>query len=200
MQLGQGWHSRGYLPHFDNPRALQAITFRLADSLPAHASFRIPQHLSQAEKQQRLAHVERCLDRGQGRCELRDPRCADIVERHLLYHDGVRYRLVAWVVMSNHVHVLFETFQDWPMSGCVKSWKGLSSHGINKLLGRSGRFWWPDYFDRYIRDAQHFDSALQYIEHNPVKAGIVQRAEDFRFSSAWWRAQQGMRTQVSAVR
>jgi hypothetical protein len=82
-----------------------------------------------------------------------------------------------------------ETFEQFPMSRCIQSWKGLSSNGINKLLGRSGRLWQPDYFDRFIRDADHLDRALLYIEHNPVKAGLVQRPEEFRFSSAWHRKQ-----------
>ena len=71
----------------------------------------------------------------------------------------------------------------------MKDIKGFSARSINKLLGETGKVWQPDYFDRYIRDAKHFATAVRYIENNPVKAGFVAKPEDWRFGSAWWRAQ-----------
>jgi hypothetical protein len=62
--------------------------------------------------------------------------------------------------------------------------KSVSAHRINKELGRTGSVWQPDYFDRYIRDAKHYQSALRYIESNPVKAGLCKFAEDWEFGSA----------------
>jgi hypothetical protein len=55
----------------------------------------------------------------------------------------------------------------------------------NRLLGQTGAFWEPDYFDRYIRDQAHYDVAVYYIHENPVKAGLVTSAEEWRWSSAW---------------
>jgi hypothetical protein len=52
------------------------------------------------------------------------------------------------------------------------------------MLERSGRFWQPEYFDRFIRDAKHFASAMRYIHENPRKARLVKRAEDWPYSSA----------------
>jgi REP element-mobilizing transposase RayT len=46
-----------------------------------------------------------------------------------------------------------------------------------------------DYFDRYIRNAKHFTNAITYIESNPVKAGLCEKASDWIFSSAWFRQQ-----------
>jgi type I restriction enzyme R subunit len=51
-------------------------------------------------------------------------------------------------------------------------------------LQRKGRFWFREYFDRYIRNEPHFANAVRYIHENPVQAGLVDRAEDWEFSSA----------------
>src|SRR5437879_1028697 len=54
----------------------------------------------------------------------------------------------------------------------------------NRLLECSGAFWQPEFHDRYIRDADHFDASVRYIHANPVRTGLVTRAEDWPFSSA----------------
>ena len=59
-----------------------------------------------------------------------------------------------------------------------------SAKQANKLLGRTGPFWMQDYFDRYIRDEEHFAAAREYIEQNPVKADLVQSAGDWQWGSA----------------
>lgn len=89
------WHSRGYLPHCDTPGLLQAITFRLADSLPAN----ILDHLLQdtGDNAKKLKWIENFLDAGHGTCWLKQPVVADIVEDSLLHWDGQRYRLLAGV-------------------------------------------------------------------------------------------------------
>lgn len=70
------------------------------------------------------------------------------------------------------------------MSTIVRSWKSFTAHECNKLLGRSGRFWQREPFDRYIRNKQHFQRAVSYIEENPVKAGLCRKPEDWQWSSA----------------
>ena len=73
------------------------------------------------------------------------------------------------------------------MTAIMQLIKGATAKEANLLLGRTGSFWMRDYFDRYIRDAEHFRKAVRYIENNPVKAGLCDRAEDWRLGSAWWR-------------
>ena len=178
----KGWHSRGYLPHFDHPSLLQFITFHLADSLPQE----VIQQLTQAieDKANRRRSIEDYLDAGHGACPLQEPDNARIVEEALLHFDGERYRLLAWVVMPNHVHVLVETMPSYSLSTIVHSWKSYTAKAIGKRLGRSGRLWQPDYFDRYIRDEKHFQAVVRYIHSNPVKAGLVDTVEAWEFSSA----------------
>ncbi|MCR4305031.1 MAG: transposase [Gallionella sp.] len=176
------WHSRGYLPHCDTPGLLQAITFRLADSLPANVLERLLQGAGDnAEKHRR---IENLLDAGHGACWLKQPDVADIAENSLLHWDGQRYRLLAWCVMPNHVHVLIEAWEGYSLPNIVQGWKSFTARLINRHLGRIGTLWMRDYFDRYIRDDHHLAAVVAYIHNNPVKAGLVQNECEWRHSSA----------------
>ena len=188
----KAWHSRDYLPHFDNPGLVQAITFRLADSVPGDVieQWCLELALSGAEpaSDPRCAElrdrIETYADTGKGDCWLRDPRCAEIVEDALLHFDGQRYRLLAWCVMPNHVHVLIETIPGFPLGDIVHSWKSFTAKVCNERLNRDGRFWMPDYFDRFIRDDEHLRRAATYIHENPVRAKLCQDPCDWRPGSA----------------
>jgi REP element-mobilizing transposase RayT len=192
-QSPRGWHSRGYLPHFDaGDVAPQSVTFRLHDSIPVELLNRWCGELRQLDDVRReielKTRIERGLDAGYGRCHLRDPKVADLVEQSLLFFDGERYRLHAWVVMPNHVHTLFTPLAGWSLSVVVGGWKSFTSKQANKLLARSGAFWQEDYFDRYIRTDSHYADVTAYIDNNPVKAGLCNLPEDWRFGSARRRA------------
>ena len=177
----KGWYSRGYLPHFDAPGVVQAITFRLWDSLPVDVAKTLA---TEAENSQRRIQAEAYLNAGYGTCYLRDPRIARLVEAALFHFDGKRYRLIAWVVMPNHVHVLVEIFVGGSLEKVLHSWKSYTATEANKILQRHGRFWFREYFDRYIRNERHFTNAVRYIHQNPVQAGLVEKAEAWAYSSA----------------
>ena len=85
--------------------------------------------------------------------------------------------------MPNHVHLLMETDATHPLPKVVQSWKPFTAKQANAILGRTGVFWDRDYFDRYIRDDGHRAAVVHYIEENPVKAGLVERAEDWPWGS-----------------
>jgi REP element-mobilizing transposase RayT len=106
------------------------------------------------------------------------------VENALLFFDGERYRMHAWVVMPNHVHALFTPLNGLGLAEILRSWKSFTSKEANKLLGQTGHFWQCEYFDRFIRDAEHFDNVVRYIESNPVKAGLCHSPDDWPFGSA----------------
>lgn len=183
-QAHKGWYSRGYLPHFDQPGLMQGITFRLWDALPSHIVASLAEESPKTTDAAKRARIEAYLNAGYRVCYLRDPRIGRLVENALLYFDGERYRTIAWVVMPNHVHALIEMIEGHPLRSIVHSWKSYTANKANQLLGRGGRFWFPEYFDRYIRDERHFANAVQYIHMNPVKAGLVEDPEDWPFSSA----------------
>lgn len=187
-----GWHSRGYLPHFDAGEVFQSITFRLFDSMPQELLMKWKAELARESEQveDKLRwKIEAYLDQGCGVCYLSDPHIANMVENALLHFDGERYRLSAWVLMPNHVHVLVAPCYTHSLSDIMHSIKSYTAQEGNKILGKKGRFWFEDYFDRYIRNARHFENALSYIENNPVRASLCASAREWRFGSAWHREQ-----------
>jgi REP element-mobilizing transposase RayT len=192
---GPVWHSRGYLPHFESSEATQHVTFHLADSLPQAVLLRLEAELKTlpTEKRdvERRKRVDAWIDAGHGSCALRKPSIADMVQGSLLTFDSQRYRLLAWVVMPNHVHVLFQPIQGWTVAKIVASWKKFTARKIcddrrDSGEGPSAPVWHREYWDRFIRDQRHFEQTVEYIHLNPVKAGLVVAAESWRWSSAYF--------------
>jgi putative DNA methylase len=178
-----GWRSRGYLPHLDAPDLVQHVVFRLVDSLPA----RLGDEIAACSAAARADAVDAALDRGYGRHDLAIPEIGEVTQNALLRFDGERYALIAWCVMPNHVHVLAEIRAGNRLDRVVHSWKSFTAKAANRLLRRAGRFWAPEYFDRYMRDDSHLAATRAYIEGNPVTAGLCRDACDWRFSSASMR-------------
>ena len=185
----KGWHSRGYLPHLDAAGIIQHVTFHLADSLPQDAIERcmeqsdaLPPNAKQRVCRERLNDL---LDAGIGSCFLRDPQCAQIVRDALWFGDGVRYQLLAFVVMPNHVHALIETRNDWPVGKLVQTWKRHTSKHFDAVgIFAKKPYWQRDYWDRFVRDQSQLEAVVAYIECNPVAAGLVDTPDAWRWSSA----------------
>ena len=187
--MNKGIYNRGYLPHWDFKKSVQAITFRLTDSVPSSViqDWRnelqsIPNKTSRAkELHRRIAHYE---DAGHGSAILSSPDCAAIVQNHLIAGHSAKYRLLDWCVMPNHVHLICKLDENSALSEIIRSWKGASAVQINRLLNRSGPLWQREYYDRFIRDEDHYHDCRAYIRNNPVKAKLCQTPEDWPFSSA----------------
>ncbi len=179
--------SANHLPHWEQPGRCYFITFRMSDSIPAslmhtwsqerdqwlktHPKPHAPEEIE--EYQQRFtARIERWLDAGHGSCPLRRPDCQGIVTQALQFFDARRYQLHAWVIMPNHVHVLLSLVEGEQIGKIVSSWKSYTAKQVNDLLGLSGAFWQEDYFDRMVRDADHFVRCARYIRRNPLKARL----------------------------
>jgi REP element-mobilizing transposase RayT len=62
----------------------------------------------------------------------------------------------------------------------------------NRHLGRRGRFWQEESYDHCVRDDDELERIINYVEQNPVRAGLVKRAEQWRFSSAHDRLERGI--------
>lgn len=182
----KGWYSRSYLPHFDAPGVWQFITYRLADSIPVECRHEWETAMKLENDREKFRRMERLLDRGLGACHLRDTRVAQVVQDNLWFHDDKSYRLLAWVIMPNHLHVLAEMRK--PLGIVLQKWKSYTGSEANKILGRVGEpFWQADYFDRYIRDQEHYRRVVRYIENNPVKASLVRDKAAWNWSSARYR-------------
>src|SRR5713226_8726531 len=88
--------------------------------------------------------------------------------------------------MSNHVHVLL--LPKIPPSRLLQSLKGATAREANRMLGRTGEtFWQAESYDHWVRDEKERERIVSYIEDNAVKAGLVKRAEDYCWSSAFER-------------
>lgn len=208
--LRSGIHTRGYLPHVKREGARYFVTFRLADSLPKEALLKY-----QAKRAERLHRfhaaeaganrsgarakvetveaierdyfrkLEAYLDKGAGECSLKRPELAAVVADALRFFNGQRYRLDAWVVMPNHVHLVLWPMPNHTLSKIAQSLKRHTAREANRILGRTGQgFWQPEAYDHWIRNDEEHARCCRYVENNPVKARLCVAPEDWPWSSA----------------
>ena len=180
---------RGHLPHWERESGTYFVTFRLSDSLPQSVFDKIVERhqLLEAAKrsglkllltQEKLVaeyspkKIQEYLDTGKGACYLRDLKIAALVADALRYWDGERYRLMAWCVMPNHVHVVFRLLPEQELAHVLQGWKSYTARMANRILGRTGAFWQREYFDRLIRDGEEFERAVEYVMSNPEQPGL----------------------------
>ena len=196
----RGWYTSRKLPHFDSPDAIQFLTFRLADSLPADVLRSLKTAVDLLAKNDQpnamRARIEKYLDRGYGCCLLAHPSMAATLQQAFKFYAGKRYQLIAWCIMPNHVHVLIKPA--CPLSRIAQGWKTYSARwalqNAEKLQLQlpAGGFWMRGYWDRYIRNEAHLHAAVDYIHQNPVKAGLCPRAESWMWSSAGESSEYGL--------
>ena len=120
-----GWHSRGYLPHFDGREIPQFVRLRLYDCVPKAVLTRWKRELavsdSPGDRILMQRRIERYLDQGYGQSFLRNPSVAAAVQNDLLTYDGKALKLLAWVVMPNHIHLLATRYESHTLSGIMQS-------------------------------------------------------------------------------
>jgi putative transposase len=155
-----------HLPHIDLNEYYQFVTFRTFESVDEFVrKWDFSPAMSNKEKQQA---IDDYLDNSTNGVYLKD----DVLEwlyDFLLQQDRKLYELSAFAIMNNHVHVLFKPLK--PLSKVMQIIKGVSAKEINELLGKSGKFWADDYYDKAIRDEKHFWVVYEYIKNNPLKIG-----------------------------
>lgn len=165
----------------------------LTDSLPRSAVERmaeelkaIPPLLRNEEKENR---VNAYLDAGHGDCVLRQLEVAAMAQQSLLHFADARYHLHAWCIMPSHVHILLQPMNGITLSTSMSSWKKFTGRRISEWRQEHhgdapAPAWHREYFDRYIRDEGHYRALVDCIHRNPVRAGLVQKPEDWEWSSA----------------
>jgi REP element-mobilizing transposase RayT len=175
------------LPHWVPDDTVIFVTWRLAGSAPPVN----PEFLT-AENTGRTPFVRKDneLDGSRtGPFWLRDTRIARIVEDALQYGETARgfYALHAWVIMPNHVHVVFEPKATLPT---IMRWlKGRTARAANRILNRTGMpFWQDESYDHWLRSSKELQEIIAYVENNPVSIGLVDSAEQWLWSSARFRA------------
>jgi leucyl-tRNA synthetase len=180
-------HRPNALPHWQQSEKLVFVTWRLADSLPQEKLNELekqrgdwlnehPEPWDEATEEEYHEtfsnQIDQWLDAGAGECVLKDPDLAKIVEGALLHFDGERYMMDSFVVMPNHVHVLFQLKEGNKLEDVMQSWKSFTAKKINEALGREGVLWQRDYWDRLVRGGKHAGNLRRYVERNPEKANL----------------------------
>lgn len=207
---------RRNLPHIQPPGGTFFVTFNLAGSFPTKVlqdrakaersvlgKQREPRELEQPRTRSRRSEIT-LVKAQSGPMWLKDERIATVVAESLHYRDGKAYRLDAYCIMPNHVHVVFLPLLKQPfvpnrigtsenatepgelyynsISSIMQSLKRYTARRANRLLGRRGQFWHRESYDRWIRDAGELERTIAYLLNNPVKARFVEKWEDWSWS------------------
>ena len=101
-----------------------------------------------------------------------------------LYHyRGSAYLLHEFVVMPDHIHLLITPAAS--LEKAVQFIKGGFSHRAKKELGSSLEIWQTGFSDHRIRNAEDYTQHVYYIRQNPVRKRLVEKPEEYAFSSAF---------------
>jgi REP element-mobilizing transposase RayT len=213
---------RRNLPHLQPAGASFFITARLTGSLPQSViarwkeerrwlkqlSERNPQHFEKVKadfERSWFFKFEEILDGGRhGPIWLKDDRVAALVAESLHYRDGKVFRLDAYSIMPNHLHIQLKPLLRLPADGprlersaanefhdsndyyslasILKSLKGYTARKCNEILNRDGEFWAHESLDHYIRDAEEWFRIRAYILNNPVKARLIDNWEAWKWN------------------
>lgn len=198
---------RRNLPHYQPEGATLFVTTRLAGTLPTQVVWRLKQDAEiqrqkvatlagrEVLKQHRydqqkkdFARLDDLLDKSEiGPTWLAEPDVARMVCESLAFRDGRVYRLDAYVVMPNHMHILFSPLRKddgsyHSLSSIMMSLKRWTAGKANKLLGREGQFWQHESYDHIVRDQAEWERIIAYILNNPLKVGLAESWDEWPWS------------------
>ena len=181
--------SKRNLPHWEQGSVWYSVTFRLYDSLPQEKlkeyAYQRDLWLKQNNNNIELKRpkkneyyklfsdmVDLWLNSGYGKCILKQYEISKILDDSIKYFNGDRYILDSWVIMPNHVHILFKPVNDYTAQNIVASWKSYTANTINRQIGSKGQLWAHESYDHIVRSVEEFLHIRNYIANNPQKADI----------------------------
>lgn len=94
-------------------------------------------------------------------------------------HDAEKLRSLAWVVMPDHFHWLFQLADGGDLGQVIGTLKGSSSRRINRHFALPGSLWQPAFFDHAVRADEDIVQIARYIVANPLRAGIVKTLGEY---------------------
>ncbi|MBI3378286.1 MAG: transposase [Nitrospirae bacterium] len=100
------------------------------------------------------------------------------------YKDKYKMKILAYCLMGNHVHILAMPEKETSLARGIGGTNLLYTQYINRKYNRSGRLWQNRFFSSVVEKEPYLWAVMRYIEHNPVRAKLVRRAEDYAWSSA----------------
>ncbi|MBX2976928.1 MAG: transposase [Ignavibacteriaceae bacterium] len=124
---------------------------------------------------------------------LADENIAKLVKETLIYRDDKDYKLIAFTIMPNHIHIVFipqfekltvnsEYNDKYPIGGLMGSIKKYIALNANKILNRRGSFWQDENYDHVIRNSNELSKVVKYVLQNPVKAGLAETPDKFKWN------------------
>lgn len=100
-------------------------------------------------------------------------------------HDANAVHSLAWVVMPDHLHWLFE-LKSGSLATLMQSVKGRSAFEINKAFGAKKLVWQKGYYDKAVRAEMDLIAMARYVIANPIRAGLVEREGDYPLWDSHW--------------
>ncbi|UCN01108.1 transposase [Sulfurimonas sp. SWIR-19] len=154
------------LHHISLQEHYQFITFRTQESVDAY----VQKILANDEKEHiKQFQIDNYLDSSKNGAYLYDE-AIDVFIDVILQKDEHLYDVQIMAIMPNHIHILLKQNDD--LGKIMQYIKGTSAVELNKLLHKSGKFWAEGYYDKLIRDEEHYVKVYNYIKNNPLKAGL----------------------------
>ena len=95
----------------------------------------------------------------------------------------LRFRLCGYVLMPDHWHALMGVQHPLVISRAVQDVKWLSARRLNRHRQTAGPVWQHQFWDRFVRHEKELSERLEYMHLNPVARGLVEKPEDWRWSS-----------------
>lgn len=101
----------------------------------------------------------------------------------MFYCEKYDVAVLAYCLMTNHIHLILTPHSKDGLQQVLKPLHMRYSQYINKIKGWKGHLWQGRFFSSPLDDAYTW-SAIRYVERNPVQAGMIEKAEDYLWSSA----------------
>jgi len=188
-------YTRRNLPHWLVADHSYFVTLRLTGTLPKqvieefHSQRKALKDSNSDEtamlelSRKQFASIERILDSITAVRWLGNQDVASIVWNSLNWLRERGWLIYAGVMMSNHIHLLMrnEEGRTQDMLADLARFKNYTAREANKVLGRSGSFWAREDFDHWIRSLEKFEGTVRYIANNPVKAGLVNTWDQWKW-------------------
>lgn len=195
---------RRKLPHFIPDGATFFVTYRLAGSMPIeiikqlkekherglatmkeiHDGKTTYQHVVRNMHKRNFANVDAYLDMNLNEPHwLKNEAVASMVAEslHFIAQDWVE--ISCFTIMANHVHVLMRPKNNVPgLMNILQRHKSFTGKTGNEILQRNGQFWEHESYDHVVRNAEEFERIVAYILNNPVKAGLVKKWQDWKWT------------------
>ncbi|MDP1675809.1 MAG: transposase [Bacteroidota bacterium] len=202
---------RRHLPHFLPSEAIFFVTFRLVNSLPVWIIDKLrneyDSELALAEYKKTDPSIKKLpeefyrryflefdgfLDNQKSNDNwLNDSRVAKVVADAIHFRANIKYDLICFCIMPNHVHLVIEILEKHNnaansttkyLTKVLQSLKSYTAIQSNIILQRDGQFWQSENYDRVIRNEKEFEEVINYVAYNPVKAGLVSDVKDWPFT------------------